>query len=206
METERAEPLQRTFTDARGSGGEVPRRRFPRGAARRVRALRRDRRADPARGAEILERRAAGSLCVAGGGAAAPCSRRASSRLNRGASAAAPESREGVRSRRSSSVTGRRARAARRARERHIVLQPRADPSRSSAAKAVCVGVAQERRAPPRRCSDGDRAKPRRTRRLDPGRVQGREEFLRVADAGKREHARAAQATRARRRRAQAVP
>src|ERR1043165_1224414 len=62
METERAEPLQRTLADAGGSRGEVPRRGFPRGAARRVRALCGHQRADPARRAEILERRAAGGL------------------------------------------------------------------------------------------------------------------------------------------------
>src|ERR1043166_850466 len=62
METERAEPLQRTLADAGGGRGEVPRRGFPRGAARRVRALCDHQRADPARRAETLERRAAGGL------------------------------------------------------------------------------------------------------------------------------------------------
>src|SRR5258705_13789444 len=74
METERAEPLQRTLADAGGGGGEVPRRGFPRGAARRLRPLRGHQRPDPARRAEILERRAAGSLFDARGRPAAAAS------------------------------------------------------------------------------------------------------------------------------------
>src|SRR6478735_449164 len=62
METERAEPLQRTLADAGGGGGKVSRRRFPCGAARRIRALRGHQCADSARRAQILERRAAGGL------------------------------------------------------------------------------------------------------------------------------------------------
>ena len=67
-----AQSLRSLLADERRGRGEIPRWRFPRGAAGRLCALRGDRRADPARGAQILERRAAGGLCLAGGGVAAP--------------------------------------------------------------------------------------------------------------------------------------
>src|SRR5689334_8823897 len=63
----------RSFVPDGGRGrGQVPGRGFSGGAARRVRALRRDRRADPPGRAEILERGPAGGLFVPRGGPAAP--------------------------------------------------------------------------------------------------------------------------------------
>ncbi len=67
-----AQPLRPLPADERRGRGQISRRRFPRRPAGRLRALRGDRRADPARGAQILERRAAGGICHARGGAAAP--------------------------------------------------------------------------------------------------------------------------------------
>src|ERR1700730_7337015 len=65
----------RTFLPDGGRGrGQVPRRGLSRGAARRLRALRRHRRSDSARRAEILECRFAGSLLLSRSGAAAPFS------------------------------------------------------------------------------------------------------------------------------------
>src|SRR5215470_11033134 len=65
----RAQSL-RSLAHGGRSRGQVPRRRLPRGAARCLRALRRDGSADPARGIEILERRIAGTLRYSGSGAA----------------------------------------------------------------------------------------------------------------------------------------
>src|ERR1700675_3218923 len=58
------------------SAGAISGWRFPRDLAGDLCALRRDRCADPARRAEILERRSAGGLCHPERGAAAAFSRR----------------------------------------------------------------------------------------------------------------------------------
>src|SRR3954452_5678451 len=71
MECERAQPLQRALTDAGGGRSQISRWGLPGGAAGGLCPLRRYERADPARRAEILERRVAGSLFDAGSGAAA---------------------------------------------------------------------------------------------------------------------------------------
>src|SRR5436190_5228762 len=67
-----AEPLRSLFPDGGRGRDQISRRRFSRAAAGRVRALRGHRHADPARRAEILERRSAGGLHLARGRAAAP--------------------------------------------------------------------------------------------------------------------------------------
>src|SRR4029453_13471512 len=67
-----AEPFRSLLPDGGRGRGEIPRRGFPGAAAGRIRALRGHRHADPARRAEILERRSAGSLHLARGRAAAP--------------------------------------------------------------------------------------------------------------------------------------
>src|SRR5262249_29517881 len=67
-----AQPLRPLFSDGWRGRDQIPRRRFPRAAAGRLRALCRERRGYPARRAEILERRFAGSLCVPRGCLSAP--------------------------------------------------------------------------------------------------------------------------------------
>src|SRR5664279_1896430 len=66
-----AQPLRSLVADERRGRGQISRWRFPRDASRRFCALLGHRRADPARGAQILERRFAGGLCLARGGIAA---------------------------------------------------------------------------------------------------------------------------------------
>src|SRR5581483_7665142 len=82
-ESERAQPLQRTFSHAGGGGGQISRWRLPGGPPWHVRALRGHQCADPARGAEILERRAPGGLLDPRGRAAAALSRTSQAGLTR---------------------------------------------------------------------------------------------------------------------------
>src|ERR1700736_3173423 len=81
---ERAQSLRSLAHGGRGRG-QVPRRRLPGGAARRLRAVRRHGSADPARGIEILERGAAGALRNPRGGAAPPPSRTGQINISGGA-------------------------------------------------------------------------------------------------------------------------
>src|ERR1700722_6288372 len=67
-----AQSYRSSGPDARRGRRQISRRRFPRGAARRLRTLRGNRRRHSARGTALLERRSAGSLCHAGSGGAAP--------------------------------------------------------------------------------------------------------------------------------------
>src|ERR1035437_10472925 len=90
MEAAFAQSLRSLLADERRGRGEISRWRFPRGAPGRLCALRGDRRADSARGAQILERRSAGSLCLAAGGFAAPATAGRQVAIAKASPAAAP--------------------------------------------------------------------------------------------------------------------
>src|SRR3954452_23872602 len=70
-ELEGAQSFRSLPADGGGGRGQIPRWRFPGGAAGRLRALRGHRRADPAGRAQILERGSAGALYLSRSGAAA---------------------------------------------------------------------------------------------------------------------------------------